>query len=138
MEAPVLTDESINTLQKFCQDPDRIGIGLNTLKTLVLYRPKANLLHKLLAFSMNPHNDIRTKALGLIKELYVNKEEFRHDMEAEALKITNYLLLEQPPKEIFSSVLDGQESQVWNDDLIKLCLNLYALLLPLQHSLIHE
>ncbi|CAD5113531.1 DgyrCDS2693 [Dimorphilus gyrociliatus] len=138
LEAPLLTNEATQVLQRFCQDPDRIGVGLNTLKTLVLYRPKANLLHNLLAFSMNPHNEIRSKALNIIKELFISNEEFRQEMETEALKITNYLLDEHPPKEVFSSVVAYTESPTWNEDLIKLCLNLYALLLPLKHSLIHE
>ncbi|XP_029637763.2 symplekin [Octopus sinensis] len=140
LEAPVITDNAIQILRKFCQDENRVHIGMETLQEMILARPhhRPKYLILLLDFASHDKVEVRNHAIHVIKKLY-ERDDIHKLIEAHALTYLRYLLSPKPPPELFSATkLKSDPPETWVEDCIKLCLYLYLGLLPSNHKLIHE
>ncbi|GAB1598351.1 symplekin-like [Argonauta hians] len=140
LEAPVITDNAIQILRKFCQDESRVHIGMETLQEMILARPhhRPKYLTLLLDFASHDKVEVRNHAIRVIKKLY-ERDDIHKLIEAHALTYLRYLLCPKPPPELFSSAkLKTEPPETWVEDHIKLCLYLYLGLLTSNHKLIHE
>lgn len=140
LEAPVITDNAVQILRKFCQDENRVHVGMGTLQEMILARPhhRPKYLVLLLEFASHDKVEVRNNSIRVIKKLY-ERDELRKSIETHALTYLRYLLAPKPPAELFSGAkLKTDPPEVWVEDCIKLCLYLYLGLLPSNHKLIHE
>eukprot|EP00106_Octopus_bimaculoides_P011172 XP_014778614.1 PREDICTED: symplekin-like [Octopus bimaculoides] len=140
LEAPIITDNAVQILRKFCQDENRVHIGMETLQEMILARPhhRPKYLILLLDFASHDKVEVRNHAIHVIKKLY-ERDDIHKLIEAHALTYLRYLLSPKPPPELFSTTkLKSDPPETWVEDCIKLCLYLYLGLLPSNHKLIHE
>lgn len=140
LEAPVITDSAVQILRKFCQDENRVHVGMGTLQEMILARPhhRPKYLLLLLEFASHDKLEVRNHAIRVIKKLY-ERDDLRKSIEGHALTYLKYLLAPKPPIELFSGTrLKTEPPEVWVEDCIKLCLYLCLGLLPSNHKLIHE
>jgi symplekin len=139
-ECPLLTDESIELLRHFILSdnlyPISVNTGINILKTLIERKKKLSLslLSVLLDLCINEKSDVRAQAVKTTKSLHeVMRSNIRLLIEEFALKTLRHLLEPKPP-----AFIDKENTGLWSDDLIKICLVLYLSLLPTNHKLIHD
>ncbi|CAF1109993.1 unnamed protein product [Adineta ricciae] len=137
--APLITDNALLVLKRYCQDENRCQFGMNTLRDLVFRRVnmREKFLDILLDFTHNENNSVRSNAIRIAKSLY-EKEDFRQSIERHALKFLKHLTASQPPEALFGE--DKKTSTIpadtWTEESIRLCLPLYLNLMPLNHQLI--
>jgi symplekin len=139
-ECPLLTDGSIELLRHFILSdnlyPISVNTGINILKTLIERKKKLSLslLSVLLDLCINEKSDVRAQAVKTTKSLHeVMRSNIRLLIEEFALKTLRHLLEPKPP-----AFIDKENTGLWSDDLIKICLVLYLSLLPTNHKLIHD
>lgn len=139
-ECPLLTEEAIQLLRHFILNENLYALsvttGITILKTLVEKKKKQSysLLSVLFDLCLNDMADVRTQAIKTAKTLHeILDLDRRTVIEDFALKTLRFLLDPKPPESI-----DKENSGLWNDDSIKLCLSLYLSLLPTNHKLIHD
>ncbi|XP_052769693.1 symplekin-like isoform X1 [Mya arenaria] len=140
LEAPAITDNALYILRRFCLDDTRVESGLQTLQTLIMTRPAHRLryLDVLLEFTSSDHNELRSQAIDVTKNLY-ETQQAHHAIEYYAVQMLKYLLLPRPSPELYAKLRGRQEApDSWNEDAIKMSLYLYLGLLPSNHKLIHE
>lgn len=143
-ESPYLTQNVINLLKKFVLSDalkleDCFTSGILLIKSLIEKRTKhqMELVNILLEISIEADNsDIRILALDMIKTIYQNEKlaNLKSVIESFSIKCLNMLLEENPTKNIAGT----EDKLVWNEDLIKVCLSPYLMLLPLKPKLLHE
>ncbi|KAK3581424.1 hypothetical protein CHS0354_016286 [Potamilus streckersoni] len=141
LEAPSVTENAMQILKKYCSDEERVTLGLNTLKTLILTRPSHRLrfLDALLEFTSHERAEMRSAAIKVIKELYEH-EEAHNAIQHYALQMLKNLTALKPSAEFYTK-LRGKHAEVpqtWTEEGIKMCLYLYLGLLPTHHKMIHE
>ncbi|KAL3875215.1 hypothetical protein ACJMK2_038140 [Sinanodonta woodiana] len=141
LEAPSVTENAMQILKKYCSDEERVTLGLNTLKTLILTRPSHRLrfLDALLEFTSHERAEMRSAAIKVIKELYEH-EEAHNAIQHYALQMLKNLTAVKPSAEFYAK-LRGKHAEVpqtWTEEGIKMCLYLYLGLLPTHHKMIHE
>ena len=139
-ECPLLTDEAIQLLRHFILNENLYALSVTTgiviLKTLIEKKKKhsISLLAVLFDLCLNDLQDVRTQAIKTAKTLHeILDSNLKLVIEEFALKTLRYLLDAKPQESI-----DKENSGLWNDDSIKLCLSLYLSLLPSNHKLIHD
>lgn len=140
LEAPVLTPSAVNILKKYCQDENRIYLGMTTIKDLIIKRPnlKSDFLDILLNFTSHEKSEVRNSAIRVTKKLY-ERNDLRDTIEKYAMHYLKYLLQPSPPSELLSrGKVKVELAGVWSEETIKLCLYLFLGLLPVDHRLIHD
>ncbi|CAF3368490.1 unnamed protein product [Rotaria sp. Silwood1] len=137
--APLITDNALLVLKRYCQDETRSYLGMNTLRDLIFRRinMREKFLDILLDFTHNENVSVRNNAIRIAKSLH-EKEEFKQSIERHALKFLKHLTASQPPEALFGD--DKKSSTIpndtWTEDSIRLCLPLYLSLMPSNHYLI--
>ncbi|XP_041352693.1 symplekin-like [Gigantopelta aegis] len=140
LEAPIMTENAILILRRFCMDENRVVFGMETLKQLILMRPSHRLefLDVLLDFTSNEIAEVRNTAVNLSKTLHQDVK-LQAAIELYALDHLKKLLLPKPPPESQPKTLMMLKTEaVWNEESIKKHLYLYLGMLPNNHKLIHE
>ncbi|VDM95136.1 unnamed protein product [Thelazia callipaeda] len=110
LEAPLLTPQSLVWLRTACLDSVFGAFGMTTLRELILTRARQRneLLNILLDFSYSDRVDVRTQ---------------KHCTES------------VPPPQLFAFA-EENAAREWDDATIRITLNLFLSILPLDHSLI--
>ncbi|KAL6040989.1 Symplekin [Balamuthia mandrillaris] len=76
LAVPMLTSGAFCSLQAYCEDDDRLMVGLSTLRDLVQQRPQhlsRFCLYILLSYTINEKASVRSPAIDLVaNELFVN------------------------------------------------------------------
>lgn len=136
MEAPVVTDNALAVVKKYCDIPEHTEAGMKTLSQLIITRPahRIKFLDLLLDFTANDKLEVRNIAIKSAQKLHESGK-----MQAEIEKYANFqlkkLLQSKPP----SNALKQEEvPETWTEELIKAHLCLHLGLLPSNHKLIHE
>ncbi|CAF0931067.1 unnamed protein product, partial [Didymodactylos carnosus] len=136
ISAPLITDNALRVLKRYCQDETRSYIGMNTLRDLIFRRMtmRDKFLEILLDFTHNDIVAVRNNAIRISKSLH-EKEEFKQAIERHALKFLKHLTSARPPEALFSDEKKNS-NDAWTEDSIRLCLPLYLGLMPSNHNLI--
>lgn len=142
MEAPCLTDNSIELLQKYItsdegKNEESFLSGMTLAKLLIEKRPRHRqlVLNSLIATSMSTSvESSHVFILTYIKEFYQNaKLSLSEYIEEVAMKYLNMILDERPEDGILNT-----ETNAWSDVAVERCLSLYLALAPLNHKLLHK
>ncbi|KAG1653301.1 Symplekin [Nymphon striatum] len=141
LEAPCLTESAVQVIKEFCEREEHVGLGLATLKELVVRRPslQEDFICIVLQLTTHEKSDIRAKSLELAQQLH-KREELKSIIEEHALKFLKHLLEPEPPiKELNPSIAKNYAvDQKWSEEIARLFLQLYLALLPGNHKLIHD
>lgn len=137
LEAPLLTPQSLVWLRTACLDSVFGAFGMTTLRELILTRARQRneLLCILLDFSYNDRADVRTQSVETAKELY-QIDYVRGDVREYLVSSINYCTRPIPPAQLNTYEKESTKSD-WDDASIRITLNLFLSILPLDHSLIH-
>uniref|UniRef100_A0A0R3RPZ9 DUF3453 domain-containing protein n=1 Tax=Elaeophora elaphi TaxID=1147741 RepID=A0A0R3RPZ9_9BILA len=137
LEAPVLTPQSLVWLRTACLDSVFGAFGMTTLRELILTRARQRneLLCILLDFSYSDRADVRTQSVETAKELY-QIDYVKGDVREYLVRSINYCTRSVPPPQLCASEKEDTRLQ-WDDAAIRITLNLFLSILPLDHSLIH-
>ncbi|VDK78043.1 unnamed protein product [Litomosoides sigmodontis] len=137
LEAPLLTQQSLIWLRTACLDSVFGAFGMTTLRELILTRARQRneLLCILLDFSYSDRADVRTQSVETAKELY-QIDYVRGDVREYLVRSINYCAGPVPPPQLCTYVKEDARPQ-WDDAAIRITLNLFLSILPLDHSLIH-
>ena len=75
----LIENQLIDLLRNFCLTEDRMAIGLNTLKELILYRQtvRDECLSLFLSFCVSENKELRTTAISVMKSGLIEGEEIR-------------------------------------------------------------
>ena len=132
LESPIITSDAISLLKQFCMEQGRALQGVSLMKDLVLKRPvkQLNFLNSILEFCSHEDHGVREIALSTVLSLY-ERGELGSIIEEYSVMFLKFLPLARPPDMLFGAD-KGRPSIVttWNEDIIKVCLNLYLALLP--------
>lgn len=142
LEAPFVSDESVDILTKICDSDDLYECGLVLLKDLLIRRPPREeyLLETLLKFTVHQNTLIREKAIENVMIVYTMHQILLPNIEAFAVKSIILLQMPQPTEKSMKFMLfnDINAPESWTEDMTKSLLNLYLTLLPYNESLIQE
>lgn len=141
LEAPILSDESIDQLVSMCELTEFSDCAMNLVKDLAVHRPpkKQKFLQILLKYSVHENVTIRDKAIDSILSLYAEHKVMMNKIEDHALMWLSYLESASPPEQMFSADFGRAEAvDVWNELLAKVCLSLLFALMPFFEKLIHN
>ncbi|KAH9492706.1 hypothetical protein Btru_024229 [Bulinus truncatus] len=136
LEAPVITDNALAIVKKYCAIPEHTEAGLKTLSQLIVHRPAHRLkfLDLLLNFTSSDKLEVRNLAIKSAQNLHASGK-----MQAEIERYANFqlkkLLQHKPPANAFKQ---EEALETWTEELIKAHLYLHLGLLPSNHKLIHE
>ncbi|XP_029475439.1 symplekin isoform X2 [Rhinatrema bivittatum] len=139
LEAPLVTDNALEVIRKYCEDESRSYLGLSALRDLIFKRPARQFqyLHVMLDLCSHEKDKVRQQALQFIKRMY-EKEQLRDYVEKFALNYLQLLVHPNPPSVLFGADKDTEVAAPWTEETEKQCLYLYLALLPQNHKLIHE
>ncbi|XP_078517033.1 symplekin [Lissotriton helveticus] len=139
LEAPLITENALEVIRKYCEDESRSYLGMSTLRDLIFKRPARQFqyLHVLLDLSSHEKDKVRQQALLFIKRMY-EKEQLRDYVEKFALNYLQLLVHPIPPSVLFGADKDTEVAAPWTEETVRQCLYLYLALLPQNHKLIHE
>ncbi|XP_076441819.1 symplekin-like [Babylonia areolata] len=140
LEAPIITDNAMQMVRRYCFLADRTEAGMKTLRSLIVMRSKYRLgfLDIMLTFTASDRPEIRTPAIQTAQNLYENAQ-LKPNIEVYAIRQLKMLLAEKPviDNKNWMGAFPG-ENEGWNEETIKAHLYLYLGLLPSNHALIHE
>eukprot|EP00794_Sanderia_malayensis_P020260 gene20260-22245_t len=139
LEAPVLSECTVDFIRSYCEDDSKYLIGFATLRELITKCPAKQpvWLQLLLELTTREKEQVRVQAIHSAKKLH-NRPALRDMIEKFALHSLQQLLREHPPPQERSTAMLEIASGEWNDDAIKACLYLYLALLPANHKLFHD
>lgn len=143
LEAPMITDEILNLLLKVSEDDDLVECAVLLVKDLLIRRPPKEeaLLSILLKFTLHGKAKARDAAIENILSVYSLHKILLEDIEEFAVKMMDFLKHEAPPSNLVKILTsenrdDFDDTSIWSENMVKLCMNLYTTLLPLNESLI--
>lgn len=143
LEAPMITDEILNLLMKVSEHEDLIECAVVLVKDLLIRRPpkEAALLTMLLKFLLHGKAKARDAAIENILSVYSLHKILMEDIEEFSVKMMDFLKYETPPSNLVKILPmedrdDFDDATIWSENLVKICMNLYTTLLPLNESLI--
>ncbi|GFS11752.1 symplekin [Elysia marginata] len=137
LEAPLLTDNAIIIVRKYCNVPEHTEAGMKTLSQLINNRPahRHRFLEIMLEFTAHEKQEIRDLAIKAAKALHMNGK-MQEEIEKYANQQLKKLLQPKPPTPLGAKLEDMPEA--WTEETIKAHLYLHLGLLPSNHKLIHE
>lgn len=145
LEAPLITDESLKILVEIADIEQLEECSLVLFKDLLIRRPprEAILLATLLKFTVHGKASIREKAIENIMNIYTLHQILIDDIEKFALKWLSFLGKQLPNSEMVKLLTlenrdDFDDVATWNENVVKLCLNLFLTLLTHNETLIHD
>ncbi|KAI8784991.1 symplekin [Biomphalaria glabrata] len=136
LEAPLITDNALGIVKKYCSMPAHTEAGLKTLSQLIIHRPAHRLkfLDLLLDFTASDKLEVRNIAIKSAQKLHASGR-----MQTEIERYANFqlkrLLQPKPPA---NALKQDDVPDTWTEELIKAHLYLHLGLLPSNHKLIHE
>ncbi|XP_072031485.1 LOW QUALITY PROTEIN: symplekin-like [Amphiura filiformis] len=143
MEAPIITDNAIKVIRKFCEDEVHFFSGMHALRELILKRPAdiQNYLMELLDLTYHERTEVRSQSIQYVKRLY-DRQDLRDTIETYATGCLKTLLKPSPTPQLIERLSSAEDQRLahktWIEECIKMCLYLYLALLPVNHKLIHE
>jgi hypothetical protein len=98
IESPELTDEAISVIENYCNEEERMPLGISTLRDLVLYRPAVRNTCLDIMLSLCLHKDKTTRATSIVtvKKFYKEHPSLGPKVEAFALSVVQKL--QHPPE----------------------------------------
>lgn len=141
LEAPLITDESLRNLIGMAEIEDLEDCSIVLIKDLLIRRPPKEdvLLATLLRFTVHNKASIREKAIDNIMNVYSMHRLMTEEIEEFAIKWISFLGKQTPPSEMIKILGEQKESfESWNEDVVKISLNLFLTMMPYNESLIHN
>jgi symplekin len=88
IEAPEITDEAIGVIESYCNEEERMPLGISTLRDLVLYRPAVRQVCLNIMLYLCLHKDKTTRATSIVtvKKFYREHESLGPKVESFALE----------------------------------------------------
>ncbi|XP_064403581.1 symplekin-like isoform X2 [Halichondria panicea] len=143
LEAPKITKNALDIIKSYCRDEERAFLGVSTLKELVMKRPQGpgganDFLEALLEVTNSDIELVRAQTLHFVKKLY-SKPELSMKIERYALHQLQFLLSDHPTFLEENNLDDiGYAATDWSEDTVRICMNLFLSLLPLNHKLLKD
>lgn len=145
LEAPLITDESLKILIEMADVEDLEECSLVLLKDLLIRRPPKEdvLLATLLRSTVHGKLSVRKKALDNVMNIYTLHQILTGEIERFAIKWLSFLAKPSPPSDMLKQLTvndrdDFDDVSSWNENIVKLCLNLLLQLMPFNEKLIHN
>ena len=143
LEAPLITDESLKILIDMVEIEDLEDCSLVLIKDLLIRRPPKEelLLNTLLKLTFHGKASVRDMATGNVMNVYLLHQILVEEIEAYAIKWISFLKKQAPPSEmvkLLSVDEDANEFSSWDENGVKLCLNLFLQILPHNEKLLHN
>lgn len=145
LEAPLITDESLKVLIGMAETEDLEDCSLVLVKDLLIRRPPKEevLIATLLKFAIHGRGSVREKAIENILNVYLLHQILIEDIEKFAVKWVSFLEKPSPPDDMLKMISpenrdDIADFSAWNEESVKLCLNLFLHLLQHNGSMIHS
>ncbi|KAG5676157.1 hypothetical protein PVAND_006006 [Polypedilum vanderplanki] len=139
LEAPLISDESIDILTRISEHDDLYECGLVLLKDLLIRRPpkEEQLLMTLLKFAVHQKTSIREKAIENVMIVYNMHQILVENIEIFAIKLVKMLEKPTPTSDVLNILsMQNENVEAWTEDMIKSCLNLYLTILPYNEMLL--
>uniref|UniRef100_A0A0X3NLC9 Symplekin n=1 Tax=Schistocephalus solidus TaxID=70667 RepID=A0A0X3NLC9_SCHSO len=133
LEAPVLTQTAINSLKRYCWNPEHAPYGFQTLRSLIECRPteqRKELFDLLLNFASVDDTKIRRAALTAVTELAQSNAKWQDQIETYAIDRLKKLLLPAPAPELFPFTVGAVMPTEWTDESCQTCAHLLLGLMP--------
>lgn len=144
LEAPLITDESLKILIAMADIEDMEECSLVLVKDLLIRRPPKEevLIATLLKFAIHGKGTVREKAIENILNVYLLHQILIEDIEKFAIKWISFLEKPLPPDDMLKMISQDNRDDVadfssWNEESVRLSLNLFLHLLQHNGSLIH-
>ena len=138
LEVPIITDDAIDLLKQFIQFDEASAISVVVLmRDVVLRRPSRKMffLYPLLEVCYHELTTVRDNAIEVVLNLYVSGD-LNENIEEYSVMYLKFLLDPSPPSMLFGEHRGRPMAvNVWDENIIKICLYLYLNLLPLNLSL---
>ncbi|XP_077293057.1 symplekin scaffold protein [Arctopsyche grandis] len=142
LEAPFITGDALQYLKQVSIEPDKHAMGLNLLRDLIMYQPPKATKHisALLPLTIVKDNTVREAAIDKVVSIYKQPNEFtKKAIDKHAYLHLGFIALPDPPRDLMDIGSDRPiVSCIWDDDLYKVCLQLYLSLLPHNDELLVE
>jgi symplekin len=141
LEAPLISDESVDILTRISEHDDMHECGLILLKDLLIRRPpkEEHLLMTLLKFAVHQKTSIREKAIENVMSVYTLHQILVENVEIFAVKLIKVLEKPSPTAEVLNLIsMSNESTEAWTEDMIKACLSLYLTMLPYNEMLLQE
>ncbi|GFO34652.1 symplekin [Plakobranchus ocellatus] len=137
LEAPLLTDNAIIIVRRYCSVEEHTEAGMKTLSQLIANRPahRHTFLDIILEFTSHEKEEIRNVAIKAAQALHTSGK-MQAEIEQYANQQLKKLLLAKPPSLPGAKLEELPEA--WTEESIKARLYLHLGLLPSNHKLIHE
>ncbi|EGG15204.1 symplekin [Cavenderia fasciculata] len=87
LEVPLVTDGLLQLIVDYCKNIQLVGLGLNSFCDLILWRPnlRQQCLNSLLEFSVDRHQDIRSKTIRVLTNQLFCKPSLEHTIQKFAI-----------------------------------------------------
>ena len=111
IEAPEITDEAISVIENYCNEEERMPLGISTLRDLVLYRPavRETCLNIMLFLCLHKDKTTRATSIVTVKKFYREHPGLGPKVEAFALETIKKL--QGPPDPDEDVTLEEEEKQ---------------------------
>uniref|UniRef100_A0A336LMS5 CSON005637 protein n=1 Tax=Culicoides sonorensis TaxID=179676 RepID=A0A336LMS5_CULSO len=129
LEAPLITDDALHSLEKMCEIEEVLESCLDILVDLITQTPTKRFLNLLFTLSISRTNATRTLAVTKIINIYKTVDMFKNDIEKYSIDQMNLVIKNKPPEKL---------GDVWTENEAKICFALILELLPYKHKLIHS
>ncbi|XP_062501066.1 symplekin-like isoform X2 [Corticium candelabrum] len=135
LDLPRIPPVVLDIIRSYCEDEDRVVLGVATMRDLILTRPavQEQFLGILLELTGHEKETVRIQAIHVAKRLH-SKDLLSHEIERFACEQVDTLVRNFPTGEDKSEDVEAEQL----DERIRLCLQLFIGLLPLNHSLLHK
>lgn len=141
LEAPLLSDESVNLLIEMCLNEETTNYCVDLLKDLAILRPprKLRFVRILMNFCVHEKAELRVRALEHVRSLSIEHKVLSSKIEEFAIEWVNHLVKETPPAQVFGADYGRDVVDVaWKEDLAKICLGPILILIPYSENLIED
>lgn len=141
LEAPLLSEDSINLLVEMCLEEETTNYCVDLISELAILRPpkKLRFVRVLLNFCVHEKAILRNRVLEHVRVLYAEHKILTDKIEAFAMEWVNHLVEENPPHQVFGVDYGRETIEItWKEDLAKICLGPILILLPYAENLIQD
>jgi symplekin len=135
LDLPRIPPVVLDIIRSYCEDEDRVVIGVATLRDLILTRPaiQEQFLAVLLQLTGHQKEAVRIQAIHVCKRLH-SKDLLSHEIEKYAYNQLDNLAMKFPAGEEEREDMEVGETE----EDIRVCLQHFIGLLPLNHALLHK
>lgn len=140
LESPIVTEDVLTKFAEVSHNESACNWATGLLKDMIMRRPtrQTMFLKALLSHTAHESTVVRDCAILHVLDLY-QRNELKKDIDDFVVKQMDHLKFQNPPGELFGNAYGRiTKSDIWTDNLVRACVQVYIALLPINEALIHE